>query len=379
MQPDYFPDEQERWRNEVASRLNNYKARHGRRNIAGQYSMKLDFEAAESPAHDTAQLVAAVVEQKASHEVCDTNYYRRANQEAMGYVTVTTTSVAPDLEIYLHRYEDFLEHHPEVIEQEESRIEAQAAAAAEPRQTQQPPATHDEIDESAFAPAEAFAAAAAPAPLPPVSNVIYFPRPTIEPPLAPPPTSRNELAEPMFDKPRILDVPEDNAPTIQGPLFADIHLDAEVEDNAPVARTMDVFDVPLQVAPLSQRAFAAGCDWGIVASATAVFFLLTWKTLGDQPMSKASLAMLGLIPLGLWSIYQFLFHLYSGETPGMHLAHLRLCDFERELPIWEQRKKRALYATFSCLSVGFGFLWALVDEDTLCWHDRASHTYLSQE
>jgi hypothetical protein len=30
----------------------------------------------------------------------------------------------------------------------------------------------------------------------------------------------------------------------------------------------------------------------------------------------------------------------------------------------------------SALSLGVGFVWALVDEDTLGWHDRISGTYM---
>jgi uncharacterized RDD family membrane protein YckC len=135
----------------------------------------------------------------------------------------------------------------------------------------------------------------------------------------------------------------------------------------------------LQVAPMMQRAFAGACDWGIVTIASIVFFVLSWKSLDGLPSTKPGIAALLMIPVALWTVYQFLFHLFAGETPGMRLAHLRLCDCQREMPEWDLRKNRAIFATFSCLAVGVGYLWALVDEDTLCWHDRASHTYLTQE
>ena len=31
----------------------------------------------------------------------------------------------------------------------------------------------------------------------------------------------------------------------------------------------------------------------------------------------------------------------------------------------------------SALSLGLGFLWCLLDEDMLCWHDRMTRTYLT--
>jgi hypothetical protein len=33
----------------------------------------------------------------------------------------------------------------------------------------------------------------------------------------------------------------------------------------------------------------------------------------------------------------------------------------------------------SLISGGVGFGWALLDPDTLCWHDSISRTYVTQE
>lgn len=367
----YIPDEQERWRNEVASRISSYKAKK-RRKMDGDFSMKLEFEALETPAPPSAsaaQLATAVAEQKSSHEVCDTNYYRRKNAEAIAY---QAAAAAAALEDYDPDF-DFVGRSEPVVPEPRIHdpLNADLILSPEP-----------ETEESLHAKLDAILAEPEIGPVVPQSapqnNVILFPRPTIEPPLAPLPPTRDELADRVFDRPRILDVPEDNVPTIEGPLFADIHLDAETDEmTAPAAA--NELELPLQVAPMMQRAFAAGCDWGIVAAASLVFFVLCWKSMDGLPSSKPALAALLMIPLGLWAVYQFMFHLYAGETPGMRMAHLRLCDFQREMPEWELRKKRALYATFSCISVGVGYLWALVDEDTLCWHDRASRTYLTQE
>ena len=370
----YIPDEQERWRSEVASRISSYKAR--RRKADGNTSMRLDFDAPVPTltSEEAKQLASAVAEQKSSREVCDTNYYRRANAEAIAYSAAAAAAALDDYDPDF----DFV-HQKIVVEntcaEEEPRIQDPLNAELNPQ--------------PAIAPAQALAAeldaviAAEPEVAPTgqqsTNNVILFPRPMVEPPLAPGPTTRDELAERVFDRPRILDVPEDNAPTINGPLFADIHLDNETDEmNAPAVTTTG-FEVPLQVAPMMQRAFAGALDWGIVTAASILFFVLSWKSMDGLPSTKPGIAALLMIPVALWTIYQFLFHLYAGETPGMRFAHLRLCDFQREMPEWDLRKRRALYATFSCLAVGVGYLWALIDEDTLCWHDRASHTYLTQE
>ena len=362
----YIPEEQERWRNEVASRVNSYKARRTRKGDGGDHSMRLDFETAPPVSHEPSPLAHAVAEQKSSREVCDTQYYRRLNAEVMAQGAAAALAAQeaydPDFDFVLQK-----DPVPQELDDTEATIQANVAGLWDPAT----PVEEVNVAEESVAPAVSVPQT--------TNNVILFPRPTVEPPLAPPPTTRDDLADRVFDRPRILDVPEDNVPMIQGPLFADIHLDSEVEEMAQAPAPREEFELPLQVAPMMQRAFAGACDWGIVGGASLVFFVLSWKSLGDLPSTKPGMAALAFIPVALWTIYQFLFHLYAGETPGMRFAHLRLCDFGRELPEWDLRRKRALYATFSCLAVGVGYLWALVDEDTLCWHDRASQTYLTQE
>jgi uncharacterized RDD family membrane protein YckC len=366
----YYPDEQERWRNEVASRISSYKARR-RRKMEGDFSMKLEFEAsaASTPSEGISHLAGAVADQKTSGEVCDTNYYRRMNAEAIAY---SAAAAAKALEDYDPDF-DFVGK--SAVVDEEPRIHDPLNAEIAQPTMERAEALAAELDAILAEPE------VSPTVVPQTTNnVILFPRPTIEPPLAPLPPTRDELADRVFDRPRILDVPEDNVPTIEGPLFADIHLDSETEEMmTDTAKVVTGFEIPLQVAPMMQRAFAAACDWGIVTIASIVFFVLSWKSLDGLPTTKPGIAALLMIPIALWTVYQFLFHLYAAETPGMRFAHLRLCDFQRETPEWDQRKRRALYATLSCLAVGVGYLWALIDEDTLCWHDRASRTYLTQE
>jgi hypothetical protein len=40
------------------------------------------------------------------------------------------------------------------------------------------------------------------------------------------------------------------------------------------------------------------------------------------------------------------------------------------------RRWRAVASMLSGCSIGLGFAWALVDEDTLGWHDRITQTHL---
>ncbi len=69
-------------------------------------------------------------------------------------------------------------------------------------------------------------------------NLIVFPRALLEPPLLPQP-SRDELAEPMNRRPRILEVPEDIMPAVQGSLFPEIRLDADEPEAERQSRAGD--------------------------------------------------------------------------------------------------------------------------------------------
>jgi uncharacterized RDD family membrane protein YckC len=205
-------------------------------------------------------------------------------------------------------------------------------------------------------------AEAPPLPLDP-TNVIEFPRP--QPPPSPRPA---ELAEPVLDKPRILDAPED---VPQQASLGGIILEAEEPAPAPA------LEVPLQVAPLPARLTAAAIDGGMVFVA-AIVFLLVGNKISPVGLPPRSLLVLSAVLASvLWAIFQYLFLVYTGATPGLELAKLRVSRFDAAFPARNDRRWRALAMALSALSLGLGFLWCLLDEDTLCWHDRITCTYLT--
>lgn len=201
-------------------------------------------------------------------------------------------------------------------------------------------------------------------------NLLVFPRPLLEPPLWAQP-SRDELADPV-SRPRILDVPEEIMPTVQGSLFPEIRLDAEEPELS--ARREPEIGIPLPVAPLSARLKAGLADVAVVAFGGGLFAAIAGRAmpeLGAKPFS----VVIAVATVLLWAAYQQMFLLYAGRTLGMRLAGIRLSTFDGRTPRWSERRSRARYILVSCASVTLGFLWALVDEDTLCWHDRASQTF----
>ncbi len=61
----------------------------------------------------------------------------------------------------------------------------------------------------------------------------------------------------------------------------------------------------------------------------------------------------------------------------MRVAKIRLSTFKGKSPSRRERRNRVIALYFSTASVLMGLLWAFVDVDALCWHDRISRTYLT--
>jgi uncharacterized RDD family membrane protein YckC len=210
-------------------------------------------------------------------------------------------------------------------------------------------AAAEEVEESQLLPVDA-------------SNVIEFPRP-----LVPPPPRPDELAEPILDMPRILDAPE--AVPKQVPLGGIILQSEE-------AATPSDLELPLPVAPLGRRLLAAGLDGVLVAAATGMFALIANKIAVLLPSARVVLELGVALPAILWAVFEYVFLVYTGSTPGMRLTGLHLSDYYGSVPDRTTRRWRALAMALSAVSLGLGFLWCLLDEDTLCWHDRITRTYL---
>ncbi len=199
----------------------------------------------------------------------------------------------------------------------------------------------------------------------PESKVIEFPRQAMLPVMPP---STEELAEPIVDRPRILDVSEEIATA--APL-ADISVAPEEDHHAPIH-----FELPLQVAPMSQRLFAGLLDLLIVLIGAAVFVMIALKAGVPMPQAKSGFLAGMIAPCLFWALYEYMFLVYAGTTPGMQLARLRLVTFDG-VPVKRRlRRGRAIAVVLSTLSLGLGLVWALLDEDTLCWHDRITQTYI---
>jgi len=183
-------------------------------------------------------------------------------------------------------------------------------------------------------------------------------------------SSPDELAEPVVESPRMVEAPEIPSPA---PALGGIIL--EPEETEP--EKQPGFEIPLQAAPVPRRILAGACDGLVVTSACALFALIFFKLTAFVPRSPGLLVLAVGIGCFFWAGYQCLLMVYTGSTPGLRLARLRLSHFDGSPVSSRTRCWRVLASVLSALSLGLGFAWCYLDEDALCWHDRITRTYLA--
>jgi uncharacterized RDD family membrane protein YckC len=202
-------------------------------------------------------------------------------------------------------------------------------------------------------------------------KVIAFPRQVSDPPAV-----LHRLADPVVpDQPRILDVPEELEAFPGTPLLDGLQFSAHPQ-SVPTP-SADHIELPFQAVRIGQRLFAGVIDCALVAVAAGIFGAVVYKMQPQQALTKPLLLTAAGVPVLLWAIYQYLLGVYSGTTVGMRVAKIRLSTFKGSVPTWSHRRSRVIGLYFSAASLLMGLLWALVDVDVLCWHDRISRTYLT--
>src|ERR1017187_480753 len=218
------------------------------------------------------------------------------------------------------------------------------ASLAEPRPTSQP----------------------APEPDPePSAKVIEFPRSA-----AIPVFRRSELADPIFDRPRIVEAPETlpPPPALGGMLM-------EPAQQEPADRRASA-DFPCASASIARRALAALVDGAVLATALAVFAAIFFRLNPIRGPLPVLAVAFGVVAVLLWMAYEFLFVVYTGSTPGLRAARLGLAAFDGSPLNRRLRRWRVLASFLSAFSAGLGYLWCALDQDGFCWHDRITRTHV---
>ena len=201
-----------------------------------------------------------------------------------------------------------------------------------------------------------------------VAKIIEFPR-TIYAPQARP----QDLAESVFDRPRILEAPEIVPPP---PALGGVTIE-EIARAEPERRPG--IDMPLQSAPVRQRVMAAAIDASVVGAAAAIFGGIFYRMAGVIPTPfQAVVAGAGLMSV-FWAGYQYLLLVHSGTTAGLRALGLRVQRFEGGEAGRRIRRWRVLGSLVSAVSLGMGYAWHFLDEDGLCWHERVTRTHIAYE
>jgi uncharacterized RDD family membrane protein YckC len=131
------------------------------------------------------------------------------------------------------------------------------------------------------------------------------------------------------------------------------------------------------VASLPERRRAAIVDAGLLLFSYGGMLALFTVLGGHIGFNKLDLAVAGATFALFYAQYFALFTVFGGSTPGMMLRGLRVVSFDGGIPTSRQMLWRSFGYLISAGTCFLGFVWALWDEDQLCWQDRISQTYLT--
>jgi uncharacterized RDD family membrane protein YckC len=132
-------------------------------------------------------------------------------------------------------------------------------------------------------------------------------------------------------------------------------------------------DAPVAIP--AHRATAAALDGSIVVIALALFGLIFHLAGGEIVVTSRTIPLFACVAAVLTGFYRLLWCLADGDTPGMRWTHLILVNFDGQPPNRRQRLARTASGLLSLMAGGLGLVWALVDEETLTWHDHISKTF----
>jgi uncharacterized RDD family membrane protein YckC len=134
-----------------------------------------------------------------------------------------------------------------------------------------------------------------------------------------------------------------------------------------------ICDAP--VAPVALRVEAALIDGLITLFPSAIGLALFLYEGGHLSFNKHVLPFWMLAFLTVPVLYKLVWTVAGRDSVGMSFAGLRLVDFDGNPPSSDRRYLRMFGSFLSLLAAGTGLIWALVDEDSLTWHDHISSTF----
>lgn len=198
----------------------------------------------------------------------------------------------------------------------------------------------------------------------PTAKIIEFPRSA-----AIPLVHENALADPIFDRPRIVEAPEVLPPP---PALGGILIEPVIRQPAELRAK----ELRIPSASIPRRLLATAVDGFILIVSISAFAAIFLRF---NPFHLPAALVAGVVSgltITLWFIYQYLFVVYTGSTPGLRAVRLEIVRFDGSSTTRSIRRWRVLASALSGLSAGLGYLWSMLDSDSLCWHDRITKTYI---
>ena len=129
------------------------------------------------------------------------------------------------------------------------------------------------------------------------------------------------------------------------------------------------------VASIRARTAAVALDVSIVLLGFGVVLGILRARTGELPLSGAAALIYGAAFALLLFFYKLLACLRAGRSPGARMMGLRLLHFDGRPAGRQQRLLRLASGCLSLLPLGVGFLWALLDEERLTFHDHITQTF----
>jgi uncharacterized RDD family membrane protein YckC len=123
------------------------------------------------------------------------------------------------------------------------------------------------------------------------------------------------------------------------------------------------------------RLLASAYDLSMVIIAVGLFLTVFYFAGGTLAFNAHTVPLCVGIAAVFYLMYELLWCMAGTDTAGMRWARLKLVDFDGCQPVRDQRLSRVAAGGLSLLAAGLGILWALVDEESLTWHDHISKTF----
>lgn len=186
-----------------------------------------------------------------------------------------------------------------------------------------------------------------------------MPAPQRTRPMSPPRPSRPQRppAQRASDTQQALNFPEHTANAV---------LESQVEA---------VIFCDARAASPAHRFIATALDGSLILTALGLFVGSFAIGGGSVSLDKNTVFALAAGAALIWFFYHLLFCLANGDTPGMRWTQLQLVNFDGRRPRRDQRVQRLFASCLSIAAAFLGIIWALVDEESLTWHDHISKTF----